>query len=283
MSEEQIQKSELLSLSKGGVQKALELPDRQKRLLGYFGGDQRLVNRFMATAVMALSGNDKLSQCSAISFHSCLDKCATYKLFPDNREAALVPFKQTATFIIMTQGYIELFARNGILISVMDWRECDTISHINGVVRHDSDPIARAKGKAGELLGYTVHAQMPDGRMKSEIIYMDYIDRVQQSARSQDLWTGKWKEEMQKKTCIRYIAKTLPQTSELKQAIMEDDKAQFDFEEQQRPNATVSASSLFGEEANVKPKKASKAKEEEVEPEAEVVPDEPTADDNKPF
>lgn len=242
------EKTNLMVVSKSSVQQALTLPERQNRLLGFFG-NQKDVNRFVSTTINCIATNPKLAECSATSFHKCLDKCASFKLFPDNRTATLVPFKNQATFLVMAQGYIELFARNGILIKVVEVCENDLYKEVNGVITHEIDRLAECKGKRGVIYGYIVYASMPDGRTKSEFITLKYIDKCRSVSRNQALWEQHL-EEMQKKTCIRYIAKTLPQTSELRQIIEEDDRANYSFENQ---TPMVNATTLFGGEETPSP------------------------------
>ena len=55
-------------------------------------------------------------------------------------------------------------------------------------------------------------------------------------SKNQTLWQNEWL-EMAKKTCIRYLAKTLPQTSEIQWAIKADDEAGFDFNNRYIPKA----------------------------------------------
>lgn len=239
------EKQSLMVVNKSSVQQALLLPERQNRLLGFFG-NQKDVNRFVSTTINCIATNPKLAECSATSFHKCLDRCASYKLFPDNRTATLVPFKTQATFLVMAQGYIELFARNGILIKVVEVCENDTYREINGVITHEIDRLAESKGKRGTKYGYVVYATMPDGRIKSEFITLSYIDKCRSVSRNPSLWE-QWTTEMEKKTCIRYIAKTLPQTSEIRQIIEADDQAGYSFEQS---TPMVNASSLFGENEN---------------------------------
>ena len=136
----------------------------------------------------------------------------------------------------MAQGYIELFARNGILVSVVDVCENDEYDETNGVITHRIDRFAEYTGKRGTRYGFVVHAQFPDKRIKSEFISLKYIDKVKGISKNQTLWQSEWL-EMAKKTCIRYLAKTLPQTSEIQWAIKADDEAGFDFNNRYIPKA----------------------------------------------
>lgn len=250
------EKVNLAVISKTSVKYALSLPERRERLLGVLGSPQK-VEKFTATVINLLARNPKLENCTPVSFHNCLNKCADFNLFPDGRTATLIPYGKEATFNIMVQGYIELLGRNGILVTVTDWREGDMLEEVNGVVTHKRDLLSRANGESKKLLGYTVHAQMPDGKIKSEIIFLDYIEKCKSKSKNQDMWVNE-KTEMEKKTCVRYIAKYLPLTSDISQAIAADDEANYDYSNQPKDPPRVDIAAMFGQ------------KSEEVDPEAEI-------------
>lgn len=221
-------------ISKNTVEATLATPAYTHRITNFFGGNQKDALRFQASTLACINKNPKLAQCTPASFFDTLNKCAEFRLFPDGRTAALVPMgnsklgKMECQFRLMAQGYIELFARNGILVSVVDVCEHDDYDETNGVITHRIDRFAEYTGKRGTRYGFVVHAQFPDKRIKSEFISLKYIDKVRGISKNQTLWNTEWL-EMAKKTCIRYLAKTLPQTSEIQWAIKADDEAGFDF------------------------------------------------------
>lgn len=221
-------------ISKNTVEATLATPAYTHRITNFFGGNQKDALRFQASTLACINKNPKLAQCTPASFFDTLNKCAEFRLFPDGRTAALVPVsnsklgKMECQFRLMAQGYIELFARNGILVSAVDVCEHDEYDETNGVITHRIDRFAEYTGKRGTRYGFVVHAQFPDKRIKSEFISLKYIDKVRGISKNQTLWNTEWL-EMAKKTCIRYLAKTLPQTSEIQWAIKADDEAGFDF------------------------------------------------------
>lgn len=240
----EIVKPDIKVVSKESVKYTLTLPERNDRLLSVLGSQEK-VNKFVATVINLLVKNPKLQECDAQSFHNCLNKCADFDLMPDGRVATLAPFGGEATFMLMAQGYIELLGRNGILVTVCDWREADDFQEVNGQVRHSRNFIARAKKTAGELIGYVVHASMPDGRIKSEVILMEYIEKCKSKSKNKAMWTTE-KAEMEKKTCVRYIAKYLPLTSTLRDLIRDDDKANYDEGIPEQKVARANIGAMFG-------------------------------------
>lgn len=64
---------------------------------------------FTAVALSVLPG---LKNCTNQSIMTSLLACARFGLEPDGRQAAIIPYKQTATFQPMYQGYIELMYRH---------------------------------------------------------------------------------------------------------------------------------------------------------------------------
>ncbi len=73
-------------------------------------------DRFIITTLMAIGKNPALQQCTQASMYLSIIECARIGLYPDNKEAALVPFKREAVLIPMIQGIIRLMLRSpGVL------------------------------------------------------------------------------------------------------------------------------------------------------------------------
>lgn len=237
-------------IDKKSVELALTHPSYIARLNGLFGSEKR-AEQFRCCVLNNLAKNPKLRDCTPRSFFDTLNKAAEYNLMPDNRTCALVPVKNKRTGTIdaqmrlMYQGYVELFSRNGILVKATEVCEKDFYEETNEQIVHRINRWAefKEKGGRGQIYGIVAHAIMPDGRVKSEFIAMKYIDKVRGYAQTQNIWEADWL-EMAKKTAIRYIAKTLPQTSELKWAIESDDKASVDFSIRDQRKESFTASQI---------------------------------------
>lgn len=61
---------------------------------------------------VALSVMPSLEKCTHASVHQAFLACARFGLEPDGRQAAIIPYGDTATFQPMYQGYIELMYRH---------------------------------------------------------------------------------------------------------------------------------------------------------------------------
>ncbi len=67
--------------------------------------------RFMNMSLMAIARTPKLADCDFSSIYLSLMECARLGLYPDGRQAAIVPYKGKATLLPMVQGIIELMLR----------------------------------------------------------------------------------------------------------------------------------------------------------------------------
>ena len=67
--------------------------------------------RFMNMSLMAIARTPKLAECDFNSIYLSLMECARLGLYPDGRQAAIVPYKGKATLLPMVQGIIELMLR----------------------------------------------------------------------------------------------------------------------------------------------------------------------------
>src|SRR5215472_9552133 len=73
------------------------------------------VARFKRVLVTALNQNPELAKCNRHSLFLAAIKCAQDGLYPDGREAALVPFKGQAQYMPMVTGYRRLMASEVIV------------------------------------------------------------------------------------------------------------------------------------------------------------------------
>ena len=73
-------------------------------------------DRFIITTLTAIGKNPALQKCTQASMYLSIIECARIGLYPDNKEAALVPFGKEAVLIPMIQGIIRLMLRSpGVL------------------------------------------------------------------------------------------------------------------------------------------------------------------------
>lgn len=76
------------------------------------------VDRFMRMALTAVQKTPKLLDCTQESLLAALLESARLGLEPGTKQAAIVPYSKTATFIAQWQGLVELMYRSGQVASV---------------------------------------------------------------------------------------------------------------------------------------------------------------------
>lgn len=80
----------------------------------------RHVDEYQFIQAASLAMRDRyVAACTPQSLTAALMQCARFGLDPDGVHAAIVPYGQTATFIPMYQGYIELMYRSGRVDAVV--------------------------------------------------------------------------------------------------------------------------------------------------------------------
>ncbi len=188
--------------------------------------------RVAKIAISALMRNPKLLQCKPETVWFQVAQAATLGLEVNLLGAAyLVPFKNNKTggmdcqLIVGYQGLIDLARRSGNIESieariVYEKDDFELENGLDPVLRHkpclDSDP-----GKI--RLVYAV-AKLKDGGRQIEYMTKTAIDKIRN--RSNAANSGPWVsdyDEMARKTVIRRLAKYLPKSIEMAQAMALDD------------------------------------------------------------
>ena len=187
---------------------------------------------FRNAAVVAMTDNPAINQCSKESLFKSIRKLAAAGLVPDGREAAIVPYKGQAQAMPMVYGLIKVARNSGEISSiwaeVVRGEEAFRISMINGERRfeHDYDPLHRS----GEVKGAYAVAKLKDGTIEVEAMGRDDIEKRRRASANQKepnptgIW-GQWYDEMAKKTVIRALVKRLPVSSEdMRRVMVEEDE-----------------------------------------------------------
>jgi recombination protein RecT len=187
--------------------------------------------RLMKVALMSISRNNTLLQCSPQSLREAFIDASTLGLDCTGTmgEAYLVPYKGEAKFIIGYKGLIALARRSGQIESIEanvvyqnDHFELDLGTQSRIVHRPNLD------GDRGPLrLVYAV-AKLAGGQIQTDYMTRQEIDAIRQRSRASS--NGPWVtdyNEMARKTVVRRLAKYLPLSVESKVAISESDNAEF--------------------------------------------------------
>ena len=189
--------------------------------------------KIVKAALLALSRQPKLAQCTTTSFLTSMMKAAQLDLDFSGAtgQAYLVPFKQTCTLIVGYQGMIEVAYRskNVEYIDaqlVYENDECIFNLGTDPKIEH----IPNMDGDRGKVkFGYAVVRLKGVAIPKIEL--MSDSEMLAIKARSRAKSEGPWvtdENEMKRKTVIRRVFKYIPKTSEILTAA-EIDNMQYDY------------------------------------------------------
>lgn len=198
---------------------------------------QRNTQRFARIVLTEVRKNPKLAECSQASFASSLMTIAQLNLEPGPLgHAHLIPYKNECQFQIGYQGLIELAYRSGkvktIYAEVVYRKEIEggTFSYSMGLNRnlhHEIDLLNDLR--EGDLSAVYAVAELEGGAKSFVVLSVRDIDRAKKSSQSARSEYSPWStspEEMWKKTAVKRLAKYIPKSIEMAQAIQLDDQAE---------------------------------------------------------
>ncbi|MGW1498992.1 recombinase RecT [Streptomyces mirabilis] len=200
----------------------------------------RHVDKAHFTAV-ALSVLPSLKNCTNQSIMTSLLACARFGLEPDGRQAAIIPYKQTATFQPMYQGYIELMYRHPAVDTVhFGWiREKDEWDYEPTApsprdFRHRPrvDLTDDERGKVilayafAWISGHRSQVIMLNRQQTTEIRdkYSKGYAKAVREEKSDSPWQTSF-DAMWAKSCVRRLVKVVPTSTDLTELINADDDA----------------------------------------------------------
>lgn len=203
--------------------------------------------RMARQALTAFRTTEGLQRCSPASFLGALMTCAQVGLEPGPQgHVYLIPFDKrkkvngqwrtvetVATFILGYQGMLELARRSGELVDVsahtvyqreVDEGRFEVQYGTNAGIRHR--PIVF--GDRGEAVGYYARATLKSGGRPFVVLSKSEVDGFRRRSATQrgDNPSGPWQtdyEAMAWKTCVRRLARWLPQSPELAAAVGHED------------------------------------------------------------
>ena len=164
--------------------------------------------RFIMVALTAITRNDALQECGLPSVFLAVMECARTGLYPDNKEAAIIPYKGVATFQPMVQGLTRLMLRSPGLLDVQARAvfEGDGFSFQYGVKpdlwhepRFQTEKVTHA---------YAVFWRQGAPHPTFEVVGRDEIEKARLTSRAPDspAWKN-WYSEMARKVAIKRLAK----------------------------------------------------------------------------
>jgi recombination protein RecT len=169
-------------------------------------------DQFIRAITTSAQINPDLQACSFNSLWlACMRACRD-GLLPDGREAAIVPYKTTATYIPMYQGLLKNFRKSGqcrwIAADVV--RSGETFEHY---VDETGEHFKHVPGDTdGNVVKVYAAALTKEGAFHVAVLSMRDIDKIRAMSRAtrDDAPWKMWPEEMQKKSALRRLSKMLP-------------------------------------------------------------------------
>jgi recombination protein RecT len=187
---------------------------------------QKRAERFTRVALTTIRNNEGLMKCNPQSVMGALMHCASFDMEPDARGLVwLVPYKGEAQFQLGYKGMIELAVRSGAVKSIRaeivyeSEVEAGMFEYHGGTeqtIRHDID-FLKPELRTGKVVAAYAVADMSNGTKALAVIDRAHIEKrrkASQSASSSYSPWQKWTEEMIKKTAIKELCRTLPQSIE---------------------------------------------------------------------
>jgi recombination protein RecT len=199
--------------------------------------DPKKFVRVVQTA--AIANPELLAADRASLFESAL-RAAQDGLLPDGREAAFVIFNVNVAkrgepdrwiskvqYLRMVGGLLKLIRNSGELASIAAHvvYEKDDFAYVLG----DEERIEHKpylQGERGRPIFVYAIAKTKDGAIYREIMTRAEVETVRAVSRAKDAKSGpwvRWWDQMAKKSVIRRLAKRLPMSTDLDQAIRRDD------------------------------------------------------------
>lgn len=199
--------------------------------------------RMTKLMLLAALKTPKLRECSRASIAQCMMASSETGLEPGGSlgQCYIIPYGNTATFLIGYRGMIDLARRSGQIQSIeahvvykADKFKCTFGA--NPVLEHD--PNWESERKDADIVCAYAVAKLKDGGTQIEVMTKPEIDAIRKRSRAGT--SGPWVTdyaEMCKKTCVRRLFKYLPVSAEIADAISKEDESQGTIESEVIENA----------------------------------------------
>ncbi len=211
---------------------------------------------FVRAAATAMAQNPELANADQKSVIQSLIRCATHGLVPDNREAALVTFKERqgsnyvmkAQYIPMVDGVLKRARMSGqvAVIAAKAVFDGDTFDYWMDEHGEHINYRPTLKGR-GEFCLAFAFAKLHTGELIVEVMPKEDIERVRGASKTGNSEYGpwsKWYDRMAVKSVLHRLARRLPSASELVTLLESGDE--FDYDRQQeKPVAQQSGNRML--------------------------------------
>jgi len=168
--------------------------------------------RFTEACATAMMNNPNLNQVSRASLLGALIQCAKRDLMPDNREAALVPYKSSITLIPMIDGILKIAHKSGQIKNIFA-KPIYSNEYFERFVDEHGDHIMHKPllSNRGELVGVYAVAKSTNDSIYVEVMNIDDVEQVKRASKSSQSgpWVA-WYERMAIKSVLHRLCKRLP-------------------------------------------------------------------------
>lgn len=185
------------------------------------------VAKFIRVLVTALNQNKDLPRCDRHSLFLAAIKCAQDGLYPDGREAALVPFNGIVQYMPMVTGYRRLMAGEVIVATTEVVYANDKFRYVLGDdarIEHEPPPLDQDRG---EPIGAYCSIKLKTGGQIREVMPKAEIERIRKmyskATRADAPWNLHWG-EMARKTVLKRAAKQVAFSPEIAQIFTREDE-----------------------------------------------------------
>jgi phage RecT family recombinase len=176
------------------------------------------VDAMIRATLAAATLNPDLLTLNPNSLFQALLKCARDGLLPDGVEAAIVPYKQNATYIPMYQGMLRRFRRSGNF----KWITADLVRKGEEFLHYIDEHGEHFRHVPGDNFEAPVEkiyalATTKDGGLFITVMTIAEANKIKalSKATRDDAPWKLWESEMLKKTALRRLCKLLPNARDL--------------------------------------------------------------------
>lgn len=192
-------------------------------------------DRLRSVFMIAVQQNPDILKCSETSIKREISKCAADGLVPDNKEAAMIPYKGELQYQPMVLGIIKRMKELGGVFNIV----CNLVFEKDEFIlneadpdslAHKSDPFSKDRGKV--VGGYVIFRDDNKRLMHLETMSMEDFERVRKASKAPDspAWKN-WTNEMYRKAVLRRGAKYISINNDKIRALLERQDEMFDFSE----------------------------------------------------
>jgi recombination protein RecT len=189
-------------------------------------------DRLKSVFMIAVQQNPDILKCTQDSIRREMGKCAADGLVPDNKEAAMIPYKGILQYQPMVQGIIKRVKELGGVFQIA----CNLVFEKDEFIVNEADPDSlvhradRFSKDRGEVVGgYAIFRDDQKRVMHLEIMTLEDFENVRRASKSPDspAWKN-WKQEMYRKAVLRRGGKYIPVNNDKIRALLERQDDLFD-------------------------------------------------------